>query len=116
MGGSGMRSLPMACGIDATAIGKLRRRRLPLPPLFLTRPMVQTGRERRGEADGRPAGEVTGQLRAGPEPWADGRESLRLQRGHRIVSAPNWGGTLIFRPQAQVRNWKPLTLRMISPI
>ena len=34
MGGSGKRSLPMACGIRVKTIGKLRRLRLPLPPIF----------------------------------------------------------------------------------
>jgi hypothetical protein len=34
MGGSGKRSLPMAHGTRTNTIGKLRRLRLPLPPLF----------------------------------------------------------------------------------
>jgi hypothetical protein len=33
MGGSGKRSLPMARGICINTIGKLRRLRLPLPPV-----------------------------------------------------------------------------------
>ncbi len=42
MGGSGKRSLPMARGICVNTIGKLRKLRLPLPPLFVT----LTGAER----------------------------------------------------------------------
>jgi len=36
MGGIGKRGLPMARGMCVNAIGKLRRLRLPLPPVFVT--------------------------------------------------------------------------------
>jgi hypothetical protein len=41
---------------------------------------------------------------------------MRPQRGQSTLSALKFGGTLSFRPHRHVRNEKPLTFRMMSPI
>ena len=44
------------------------------------------------------------------------RWRVRPQRGQSTLSALKFGGTLSFRPHGHVRNEKPFTFRMMSPI